>query len=687
MNKIAAMSLDLSNPFAHRSTLEYELPPFALIKDEHYLPAFYGGMEEQITEIEEILAEGVATFENTIAALERSGQTLMRVRVVFSNKTDSDTSPAIEEIKAEIAPKLSAHSDSILLNPLLWSRIEGLYKQRESLGLNAEDSWILQRYYRDFQFAGASLSDEDRTELKKINIRLSELRTEFAAHLLSDTNDSAIIVETAAELDGLTANEIASARVAAEARGLNDKWLIDMVNYSGNPLLETLTYRPLRERIMHASLSRANRNNANDTKKILIEITSLRAHRAALFGAKNHAEYVMRERTAKKPENVHAMLRPIAATVARNVRAEGAVLQEKITASGEKFTLESWDWDFYTAKVRAEKFSVDVTEVKSYFELEKVLWDGVFYAATKLYGITFKERSDLVTSHPEARAFEVFNEGGSKLGLFIGDFYTRDSKSGGAWMDNFVDQNFLLDQLPVVYNHLNIPKPPHGEPTLLTFDFLITLFHEFGHALHGLFSHVKYPRVSGSSVERDYVEFPSQVNEMWIYWPEVIENFAVHYETGGKLPEAIIESIKDSGTFNQGHATSSYLQAAILDLALHEIPDGYVIDDVESFEADAIKNYGLDYSPVSTRYRSTYFSHIFDGSYSAGYYGYIWSEILDADAVEWFKENGGLTRANGDHFRNELLSRGGSLDSMEMYRNFRGRDAVIEPLLKRRGLI
>ena len=681
------MSLDPSNPLATRSTLEYEIPPFALIKNEHYLPAFYGGMEEQLAEIKAILESGVPTFENTIIALELSGQTLTRVQVVFDNQADSDTNPIIEEIKAEIAPKLSSHSDAIKLNPLLWSRISMLFNQRESLGLNAEDSWILQRYYRDFQFAGANLSDDDRAELTSINFRLSKLQTEFASRLLNDTNSSAIVVDTQTELDGLTENEIVSAKVAAEARGLSDKWLIDMVNYTGNPLLETLTYRPLRERIMHASLARGNRNNENDTKNILVELTKLRARRATLFGASSHAEYVMRERTASMPGNVHAMLRPTAEAVARNVKIEGAILQEKIAADDEKFALESWDWDFYAAKVRAEKFSVDGAEIKPYFELEKVLWDGVFYAATKLYGITFMERPDLVTPHPQARAFEVNNEDGSKLGLFIGDFYTRDSKSGGAWMSNFVDQNFLSRQLPVVFNQLNIPKPPPGKPTLLTFDLLTTLFHEFGHALHGLFSQVKYPRVSGTSVERDFVEFPSQVNEMWIFWPEVIENFAVHYQTGEKLPQSIIDSIKKSVTFNQGHATSSYLQAAVIDLALHEIPDGFIIDDVEAFEARAIESYGLDYSPAPTRYRPTYFSHIFDGGYSAGYYGYIWSEILDADTVEWFKENGGLTRANGDHFRNELLSRGGSIDSMQMYRNFRGRDAVIEPLLIRRGLI
>jgi len=415
-------------------------------------------------------------------------------------------------------------------------------------------------------------------------------------------------------------------------------------------------------------------------------MTKLRARRATLFGAKSHADYITSENTAKSPENIHTMLRKVAQSAVFNARAEGAVLQEAINAAGEDFILESWDWDLYSELVRAEKYQVDTAVLKPYFELEKTLWDGVFYAATKLFGITFKERPDIVTYHPEARAFEVNNEDGSKLGLFIGDFYTRDSKRGGAWMNNLVDQNFLFNQLPVVVNNLNIVKPPAGEPTLLSFDFLTTLFHEFGHALHGLFSQVKYPRVSGTNVERDFVEFPSQVNEMWIFWPEVVNNFAVHYQTGEKLPQAIIDNIEKSSTFNEGHETTAYLQAAILDLALHQIPDGYEITDVVAFERQAIADYGLDYAPVPTRYRSTYFSHIFAGGYSSGYYGYIWSEILDADTVDWFKENGGLTRANGDHFRRELLGRGASIDSMQMYRNFRGRDAVIDPLLKRRGL-
>ena len=680
------MSLDQKNPFATISTLEYEMPPFAFIKDEHYLPAFYGGMEEQLAEVDAIIANSDVTFENTIVALEESGRTLLRVALVFFNKSSSDTSDLLDSIEAEIAPKLAAHSDAIKLNPQLWSRIEKIYNERATLGLGSEELRLVELYYKDFHFAGAHLTPAQREELKTLNEELSKLEADFSRKLLADTNDSAIVVDSVEELAGLTDNEIDAAQSAAQERGHQGKWLIKAVNFSGNPTLATLTNRALRERIMQASLARANRDNDNDTKSVLVAMTRLRARRATLFGVKSHAEYITSENTAKSPENIHAMLRKIAKSAVANAKAEGVVLQEAINAAGEAFSLQSWDWDLYSELVRAEKYQVDTAELKPYFELEKTLWDGVFFAATKLFGITFKERPDIVTYHPEARAFEVNNEDGSKLGLFIGDFYTRDSKRGGAWMNNLVDQNFLFGQLPVVVNNLNIVKPPAGEPTLLSFDFLTTLFHEFGHALHGLFSQVKYPRVSGTNVERDFVEFPSQVNEMWIFWPEVVNNFAVHYQTGEKLSQSTIDNIENSSTFNQGYETSSYLQAAILDLALHQIPDGYEIDDVVAFEANAIADYGLDYAPVPTRYRSTYFSHIFAGGYSSGYYGYIWSEILDADTVDWFKENGGLTRANGDHFRRELLGRGGSIDSMQMYRNFRGHDAAINPLLKRRGL-
>jgi len=677
--------MTIANPFAQRSSLDYELPPFALIKEEHYLPAFYEGCTQQLAEVQAILdTPGAATFENTIVALEKSGQMLMRTLLVFFNKSSSDTNDAMDKIEEEMAPKLAAHQDAINLNPALYARIKSLYDNRESIGLNTEDAWLLERYYKDLIHAGAHLSESQRDRLKELNEELSKLETQFSKNVLADTNDLAVLVDTIDELDGLSENEIASAAAAAKDRGHEGKWLIGMVNFSGNPVLDSLTNRALRKKIMQDSLLKGNRANENDNKPVILKVVKLRAERAKLFGKNTHAEHVIAVQTAEHPDNVHAMLRKIAPAAVRNAKAEAQDLKKSAGAE-----IESWDWGFYTEQVRLEKYNIDTSKMRPYFELESVLTNGIFFAANKLFGITFKERPDLVTYHPEARAFEVFNEDGSKLGLFIGDFYTRDSKRGGAWMNNLVDQNFLFNQLPVVVNNLNIPKPPAGKPTLLTFSETTTLFHEFGHALHGLLSQVKYPRVSGTSVQRDFVEFPSQVNEMWILWPEVVENYARHFETGEKLPQEWIDNLDAASTFNEGHATTSYLAAAILDLAWHSLDseEAAKITDVEAFEAQAIKDYGLDFAPVPTRYRSTYFSHIFAGGYSAGYYGYIWSEVLDADTVDWFKENGGLQRKNGEHFRNTLLGRGGSIDSMQMFRNFRGRDSKIEPLLKRRGLL
>ena len=677
--------MTIANPFAQRSSLDYELPPFALIKEEHYLPAFYEGCTQQLAEVQAILdTPGAATFENTIVALEKSGQMLMRTLLVFFNKSSSDTNDAMDKIEEEMAPKLAAHQDAINLNPALYARIKSLYDNRESIGLNTEDAWLLERYYKDLIHAGAHLSESQRDRLKELNEELSKLETQFSKNVLADTNDLAVLVDTIDELDGLSENEIASAAAAAKDRGHEGKWLIGMVNFSGNPVLDSLTNRALRKKIMQDSLLKGNRANENDNKPVILKVVKLRAERAKLFGKNTHAEHVIAVQTAEHPDNVHAMLRKIAPAAVRNAQAEAQDLKK---SAGTE--IESWDWGFYTEQVRLEKYNIDTSKMRPYFELESVLANGIFFAANKLFGITFKERPDLVTYHPEARAFEVFNEDGSKLGLFIGDFYTRDSKRGGAWMNNLVDQNFLFNQLPVVVNNLNIPKPPAGKPTLLTFSETTTLFHEFGHALHGLLSQVKYPRVSGTSVQRDFVEFPSQVNEMWILWPEVVENYARHFETGEKLPQEWIDNLNAARTFNEGHATTSYLAAAILDLAWHSLDseEAAKVTDVEAFEAQAIKDYGLDFAPVPTRYRSTYFSHIFAGGYSAGYYGYIWSEVLDADTVDWFKENGGLQRKNGEHFRNTLLGRGGSIDSMQMFRNFRGRDSKIEPLLKRRGLL
>ena len=672
------------NPFLTKSNLEYELPPFAEISEDDYLPAFYAGMEEQIAEVEKITSEAEVTFENTLVALERSGGILGRVAAVFYNKSSSDTNEAIDKIEAEIAPKLAAHSDKIKLNQKLFARITKLVDS--GLDLNSEDAWLLKRYHRDFLHAGAGLSDSQREEIQKINEELSTLQTEFSKRVLSETNDLAVFADDIKELDGLSENQIKACKAAAESRGIQDKYMIGAVNFTGHPLLRSLKIRELRRKIMQASLSKGLRGNDFDTRQVLLEMVKLRAKRAEIFGKRSHAQYSLSEQTAGSPEKVHAMLRKIAPAALANAKAEGRDLERLAKLDGiEK--LESWDWDYYTEKVRAEKYDLDTSLMKPYFELESVLFKGVFFSAGKLYGMSFKERPDLVTYHPEARAFEVFNEDGSKIGLYIADFYTRDSKRGGAWMNSLVKQSHLLNQLPVVVNNLNIPKPPKGEATLLTLDETTTLFHEFGHAIHGLLSNVKYPRFSGTAVQRDFVEFPSQVNEMWILDPQIVDNYARHYQSGERLPQSWIDKLEESSTFNEGHATTSYMAAAILDLAWHSLSSDEVISDVEKFEAEAIESYGLAYDCVPTRYRSSYFSHIFAGGYSAGYYGYIWAEVFDADTGEWFKENGGLTRNNGDHLRSKLMSQGGSIDSLEMFRNFRGRDAVIEPLLKRRGLL
>ena len=672
------------NPFLAKSNLEYELPPFAEISEDHYLPAFYAGMEEQLAEVEKITSQAEVTFENTLVALEASGGILSRVAAVFYNKSSSDTNEAIDKIEAEIAPKLAAHSDKIKLNQRLFARITHLVDS--GLDLNSEDAWLLKRYHRDFLHAGAGLSDSQREEIKKINEELSTLQTEFSKKVLSETNDLALFVDEVKELDGLSENQIKACKAAADARGMKDKYMIGAVNFTGHPLLRSLKNRELRKKVMQASLSKGLRGNGFDTREVLLKMVKLRAKRAEIFGKSSHAQYSLSEQTAGSPEKVHTMLRKIAPAALANAKAEGRDLERLAKLDGiEK--LESWDWDYYTEKVRAEKYDLDTSLMKPYFELESVLFKGVFFSAGKLYGMSFKERPDLVTYHPEARAFEVFNEDGSKIGLYIADFYTRDSKRGGAWMNSLVKQSHLLNQLPVVVNNLNIPKPPEGEATLLTLDETTTLFHEFGHAIHGLLSNVKYPRFSGTAVQRDFVEFPSQVNEMWILDPQIVDNYARHYQSGERLPQSWIDKLEESSTFNEGHATTSYMAAAILDLAWHSLSSDEVVSDVEKFEAEAIESYGLAYDCVPTRYRSSYFSHIFAGGYSAGYYGYIWAEVFDADTGEWFKENGGLTRENGDHLRGKLMSQGGSIDSLEMFRNFRGRDAVIEPLLKRRGLV
>lgn len=675
---------DTANPFFSPSTLPYQLPPFADIRDEHYRPAFERGFEEQLTEIDAIVAGGEpATFENTMLPLERSGQTLQRVAEVFFNKSSSDSTDFTNALEEEMAPRLAAHQDAIRLNPELYARIAALHARLDELGLEPESRYLVERYYTEFTLAGAGLDDADKERLREYNQRLSTLTTRFEKNLLADTNELAVVFDSAEALDGLGEGELSAAAQAAAERGLDGRYVVTLVLPTGHPWLADLTRRESRERIMAASRARGIRGGDNDNRDLVLEITRLRAERARLLGFHTHAAYVTADQTARTPEAVADMLGRLAPAAARNARAEQADLQRQL---GDDETVEAWDWAYLTGKVRAEKFDVDFAAMRPYFEAERVLRDGVFYAANRLYGITFPERPDLVAYHPDARVFEARNEDGSELGLYILDLYTRDSKRGGAWMNPLISQSALLDTPTVVVNNLNVPKPAAGEPTLLTYDETNTLFHEFGHALHGLFARVTYPRFAGTNVFRDFVEFPSQVNEMWMLWPEVLENYAVHYRTGERMPQELVDKLHASESFNEGFATSEYLAAALLDQAWHGITADDAVEDVAAFEAQALADVGLDNPAVPPRYASTYFAHTFSGGYDAGYYSYIWSEVLDADTVEWFRENGGLKRENGDRFRSRLLGVGGSKDPLEAYRDFRGRDAEIEPLLKRRGL-
>lgn len=678
----------VSNPFFHRSTLPYQLPPFDKIKDSDFVPAFQKGMAEQRAEVEAIAdAKAAPTFDNTIVALERSGQLLTRVSAVFFNLTGANTNDTLEKIQSEMAPKLSAHQDAIALNGKLFERVRSLYDRRDQLEFSDEDKRLVERYYTDFVRAGARLGDADKAKLKAINAELATLQTTFSQNLLKETNAAATIVEKREDLKGLTGEQIAAAAEAAKAKKLDGKYVIALQNTSGQPLLTSLEHRALREKLMKASLERASHGGEFDNRAIVAKLVKLRAERAVLLGYADHASYVLEDQTAKTTTAVNKLLSELAPPAIANAKREAADMQLLIDKEKGGFQLASWDWAYYAEKVRKARYDFDETQLRPYFDLDNVVKNGVFYAATKLYGITFKERKDLPVYQPDVRVFEVFDTDGQPLALFLMDYYARDNKRGGAWMNEYVSQNGLFGTKPVVANHLNIPKPPKGEPTLLTFDEVNTAFHEFGHALHGLFSQVKYPRFSGTNVPLDFVEYPSQVNEMWATWPEVLKNYAKHYKTGDPLPQALLDKVLAAQKFNQGFATTEYLGASLLDQAYHQLkPDqAPTADTLLAFEADALKKAGVDYAPVPPRYRTTYFSHIV-GGYAAGYYAYIWSEVLDADSVEWFKEHGGLTRENGDHFRKTLLSRGGSADAMTLFRNFRGREPDVKPLLERRGL-
>ena len=688
-----AVTADASNPFFTESQLPLHYPRFDQIKDSHFGPAFDRGMAEHLKEVEAIANNPEpATFENTILPLEESGDILSRTASVFFSLVGADTNDARKALQAEYAPKLSAHSDAVSLNPKLFERIEALYEKRNELGLDAQGVRLVERYHTDFVRAGAKLSDADKTRLKEINGELAKLGTTFSQNVLAEVNDSAIVVDSVEQLAGLSDQAITAAAEAAKARGLDGKYVIALQNTTGQPPNTYLEDRALRERLHKASVARGSRANKWDNTGIVSDVVKLRIEKAKMLGYPTYAAYVLADETAQTPEAVNAMLAQLAPAAVANAKREAAKLQAMIdkeqAAKGEpSFKLEPWDWAYYAEKVRQAEYDFDENQLKQYFEMKNVLENGVFYAANQLYGLSFKQRTDLPVYHEDGTVYDVFDKDGSQQAIFIFDPYQRESKRGGAWMNSYVDQSALTGNLPVVANHLNIPEPAEGKPTLMTWDEVTTMFHEFGHALHGLFSDVKYPYFSGTSVPRDFVEFPSQVNEMWADWPSVLANYAKHHETGEPMPQALLDKVLASAQFNQGYATTEYLGAAMLDQSWHQLSLDQVPDaaGVMAFEAKALAANGTDFAPVPPRYKTPYFSHIM-GGYAAGYYAYIWSEVLDANTVAWIKDNGGLTRENGDHFRAALLSQGGSKDALQLFRDFTGHEPRIEPLLERRGL-
>lgn len=681
------------NPFAHPSPLPFELPPFDRIRDADYPPAFEAGMREQLKEVGAIAHNAQpATFENTIVAIERSGRLLDRVGSVFYNLNSCNTDPAMEEIDTAMAPKIAAHNDAIFLDAALWARVDALYGRRASLGLDPESLQLLTRYHTHFVRAGAQLSAPDQKRLRAINEEISTLTTRFRQNVLKATADGAVVVDRAADLDGLTPVQIGAAARAAADRGLKDRWVIALQNTTNQPMLARLTSRDLRERIYRASVGRGL-SGATDNREVIAQLVKLRAERARLLGYRDHAAYVLEDESAGNPAAVADMIRQVAPAALKRAREEAADIQKLIDAQAAargrpSFTLQPWDWSFYAEQVRKAHYDFDQAQVAPYFELERVMRDGLFYAAHELYGLSFKERKDLPVYQPDVRVFEVWDADGKPLALFIADYFARDNKQGGAWMNSYVSQSKLLDQRAVVANHLNIPKPQAGQPVLLTFDEVTGMFHEFGHAIHGMLSNVRYPLLSGTAVPRDFVEYPSQYNEMWAREPKVVAHYANDYRSGAPMPPELLSKVLAAQKFNQGYATLEYVEAAQVDLAWHLIDAAQApaAAAIPGFEEAALKDAGLEYAPVQPRYHSGYFSHIFAGGYSAGYYAYLWSEVLARDTGQWFHTHGGLTRENGDTLRRMVLSRGRTEDPQVLFRNFYGHAPEIGPLLEYRGL-
>ncbi|MET3933901.1 M3 family metallopeptidase [Arthrobacter sp. OAP107] len=669
----------MTNPLLSPSTLPFGLPPFAGIDDAHYAEAVDAGLAEHLAEIQAIVDNPEpATFENTALAMERSGRLLDRAAASFFTLVSAHASEAIRKLETDLSPRFAAHQDAVYLNRALYERFAAV----DTAGLDAESARLVEEYLKEFRQSGIQLDDAGQDRLRSLNAELSRLGTEFGQRVKEAMKSAALLLDSAEDLAGLPADEIASAAEAARVAGHDGKFLLTLIQPSNQPALASLDNRDVRRRLFEASIARGSSGGDLDVLDLVKSMVRLRAEKGALLGFANYAELVVDRQTAPDFGAVRTMLNRLAPAAVRNADGEAAALAE---SAGHP--LEAWDWAYYSAKVRRERYTVDEQALRPYFELDSVLTDGVFFAATSLFGITFHGRTDLAGYHEDVRIWEVRDADGTELGLFLGDYYTRETKRGGAWMNSLVDQSTLLGTRPVVINNLNISKPPAGEPTLLTLDEVRTAFHEFGHALHGLFSSVTYPRFSGTSVPRDFVEYPSQVNEMWIMWPEVLANYARHHATGEPLAQDVVDRLNESRLWGEGFATTEYLGAALLDLAWHVLEAGGVPEDALEFEAKALAAAGVAHPLIPPRYRTGYFQHIFAGDgYAAGYYSYIWSEVLDAETVDWFTENGGLSRANGDRFRAELLSRGNSRDPLESFRTLRGRDATLEPLLKRRGL-
>jgi len=675
-----------SNPFYAPSTLPFHAPPFDKIKDEDYQPAIEAGMAEELSETQ-VIADNPAppTFENVLVAMEKTGRLLRRATAAFFGVAQANTNPVLQKVRTVEAPKLAAHQDAIYLNAKLFARVAALYKQRQSLNLDPESLRLLEVTYDRFIRSGANLSDADKTELKKLNEEISTLSTDFSTKLLATTKDGAYVTADKGALAGMSDAQIAAAAQSAQSRK-QEGYVIPLQNTTQQPDLASLSVRATREALFEKSWNRAERGDANDTRDDIARLAQLRARRAQLLGYPNHAAWKLGDQMAKTPEAALKFMDALVPGAIAKAANERKDIQDVIDAQKGDFTVQPWDWDFYSEQVRKAKYDLNDADVKPYFELNNVLENGVFYTANQLYGITFKERKDIPVYHPDMRVFEVSNADGKPLALFYCDYFKRDNKNGGAWMGVFVDQSRLLGTLPAVFNVANLPKPAPGEPALISFTDVTTMFHEFGHALHGMFANTMYSSLSGAAVPRDFVEFPSQFNEHWALYPAVFTHYARHYKTGAPMPSDLVAKIKKAENFNQGYKLTELVAAAELDMQWHTLPAGAALQQPDAFEKQALEKTHVLLSAVPPRYRSSYFSHIWGSGYSAGYYAYLWSEMLDDDAYQWFEEHGGLTRANGDRFRQMVLSRGNTLDLAKMYASWRGKEPSVEPMMKYRGL-